>query len=72
MQQGLATVERRGGKASSKTQTTAHQKQQQRQPRLAHHRVPRRDELPPRPGRGWCVGPDGAEPLQVFLPPGPQ
>ena len=39
---------------------------------LLHVDLPRRDELPPRPGRGWCVGPDGAEPLQVFLPPGPQ
>ena len=38
---------------------------------LLHAELPRRDELPARPGRGWCVGPDGAEPLQVFLPAGP-
>ena len=38
---------------------------------LLHTELPRRDELPARPGRGWCVGPDGAEPLQVFLPAGP-
>ena len=36
---------------------------------LLHADLPRRDELAPRPGRGWCVGPDGADPLQVFLPP---
>jgi S-DNA-T family DNA segregation ATPase FtsK/SpoIIIE len=39
---------------------------------LLHADLPRRDELAPRPGRGWCVGPDGADPLQVFLPPDPQ
>jgi len=39
---------------------------------LLHADLPRRDELAPRPGRGWCVGPDGVEPVQVFLPPGPE
>ncbi|MFM7069461.1 MAG: FtsK/SpoIIIE domain-containing protein, partial [Actinomycetes bacterium] len=31
--------------------------------------LPRRDELPPRPGLGWCIEPDAAIPVQLLLPP---
>jgi len=35
---------------------------------LLHAALPRRDELPSCPGRGWVIGPAGATPAQVALP----